>query len=268
MAFSSALATAATAAAVARGPEPKWASTLSECDEEKVPSRHWYLSVLCTPCAAAQARSNVDQSHVVFNILCVPPPASYSYIRQLYGISGSWTEDCTHGVCCSMCSTRQAYSESHIRKQVPGKYGQTSQQWSSKLLHWDDCGEVLKATFCPCIVAYDIHKMMQSSASMYFDYCCVLPTSMYGTVRNTYGIGSEWPHPVLEDVAVGCVLYPCALNRALREAAYQKTINATNAVAGVIGSAQAKVQQLGARALQRAGQLGKTPPVPPPGSMT
>lgn len=267
MNFSAATSVVQGAIANARANE-QWSTKTGECDEAQVPKSHWYLSCLCPHVAAAKAKSAMDQSNAFFNCLCVPPPQAYSFIRQGYGIQGTWKDDCTNGVLCLPCGTRQAYTEALKRQQIAGKYGQLSQQWSSELLRCDDAQEVAKAVFCPCLVAHNIHRMIQPTANPVFDYPCLLPTSMYGIVRNTYGIGSEWPHAALEDIGVGLFLYPCALNRALREAAYQKTVNATNAVAGVMGSAQAKVQQLGAKALLGLGQLGRSEHPPAPGAMS
>lgn len=80
---------------------------------------------------------------------------------------------------------------------------------------------------------------------------------MYGQVRHTYGIGSEWPHPVCEDIIVGLFFYPCALNRALREAAFQ-SMAMTSTIAGMATQAQAKVQQAGQQALGKLNSIGKS----------
>lgn len=256
------------AGAVANARAEPWSTKPSECDESTVPSSHWYLSVFCPNCIAAKSKANMDQSNTWFNFLCLPPPVSYSYVRLGYNLEGSWKSDCVNGCLCWPCGVRQVYTESTKRGTIAGKYGQLSQQWSSQLTQCDDLQEVAKAIFCPCAVSHLIRSMIQPGAHPAFDYFCLPPTAMYGIVRNTYGIGSEWPHPAMEDVFVGLFFYPCALNRALREATYQKTVNATNAVAGVIGSAQAKVQQLGAKALYSVGQLGKGNSAPPaPGRM-
>jgi hypothetical protein len=264
MNFATTAVTAASAITVTMRSE-EWTSTATECNEEVVPRSHWYYAVFCPVCTAAVAKSNMDQSSPVYNVFCVPPCVTYSYLRLGYNLKGSWQTDCTHGFLCAPCGARQAYTESKKRGTIAGHYGLQDQQWSSELFRCDDLQEVVKALFCPCIVAHDIRTMIQPTAHPAFDYPCLFPVAMYGIVRNMFGITSEWPHPALEDAGVGCFLYPCALNRALREAAYQKTVNATNAVAGVIGSAQARVQQLGTKALRGVGQLGKSSAPPAPG---
>lgn len=265
MNLASAVSTASAAVANARA-EP-WSTKPSECDESLVPREQWYYAVFCPLCLAAKSKSKMDQSSCAFNLLCVPPPVTYSYLRLGYNLEGSWKGDCVDGFLCLPCGVRRGYTESSKRGPIAGKYGQLSQQWSSPLTQCDDTQEMAKAILCPCVVAHDVRAMVQPGAHPAFDYVCLPPFAVYGLVRNTYGIGSEWPHPAIEDVCVGLFFYPCALNRSLREAAYQKTVSATNAVAGVIGSAQAKVQQLGAKALMSIGQLGKTSAPPPPGAM-
>lgn len=266
MNFATSVAASSTAAAIiATARTEEWSSKPGECNEDVVPREHWYYSLFCPTCIAAQAKTNMDKSSVVFNVLCVPPCVSYSYVRLGYNLKGSWKSDCVNGVLCFPCGARQIYTESKKRGGIAGHHGLQDQQWSSELFRCDDLQELAKAIFCPCIVAHDVRKMIQPTADPIFDYPCLCPTAMYGIVRNTFGITSQWPHPALEDATVGFVLYPCALNRALREAAYQKTVNATNAVAGVIGSAQARVQQLGTKALKSVGQLGKSSAPPAPG---
>ncbi|CUG92520.1 Hypothetical protein, putative [Bodo saltans] len=264
MNFATTAVTAASAVTVTMRAE-EWSSTATTCNEEFAPRAHWYYAIFCPVCTAAIAKSNMDQSSPVYNVFCVPPCVTYSYLRLGYNLKGSWQTDCINGFLCAPCGARQAYTESKKKGHIAGHYGLQDQQWSSELFRCDDLQEVVKALFCPCIVAHDIRTMIQPTAHPAFDYPCLFPVAMYGIIRNMFGITSEWPHPALEDAGVGCFLYPCALNRALREAAYQKTVNATNAVAGVIGSAQARVQQLGTKALRSVGQLGKSSAPPAPG---
>ena len=262
--------TAAVAASNLQGMASKqsenWKTTMSQCDSN-VPTEHWICAVLFPPCVAAQAKSTMDQSNPVFNFCCFTPLGSYSYVRNGYNIQGECGRDCMNGGLCFPCGARRIYTETSLRQQIPGRYGQTSQTWNSQLGDCNDCGEFVKALFCPCLVSHDIRKIMQVHSNHWFDWFCIIPTSMYGQVRNTYGIGSSWPHPTCEDIVVGALLYPCALNRALKEATYQKTVAASTAAAGFVGGVQAKVDQFKTDALSKIGKLGQRAPPPAPGEM-
>jgi hypothetical protein len=57
-----------------------------------------------------------------------------------------------------------------------------------------------------------MHIQPEAQQSACFDAMCVLPQSMYGQVRHSYGIITDFP--VCEDVCVPQVCFPCALNQA------------------------------------------------------
>eukprot|EP00759_Apiculatamorpha_spiralis_P057647 PhF_6_TR8733/c0_g2_i2/m.13732 len=47
--------------------------------------------------------------------------------------------------------------------------------------------------------------------------CCTVPCAAYGEARQQYGIESEFPVGLCEDVVVGWFCYPCAIRRASME---------------------------------------------------
>ena len=251
MNFATAAVGAINQVAGAMAPQTEqWSTKMMQCDG--IPKEHWFYSIFCTPCAAAHAKSKVDQTHPVFNFFCFLPVGSYSFVRHAYNIMGECGQDCMYGWGCMFCATRQIWTEANTRGKIVGKYGQASAQWSTDLTQCD-CGQFWKAALCPCLIAHEVRTLMQPKADNCFDYLCILPTSMYGQVRVTYGIASGWPMSGgCEDIIVGLFMYPCGLNRALREAAYQKTLAATS----TLTQAQSKLQQAGQNAMNKIGQFG------------
>lgn len=237
---------------VAANQTEQWSTKIFQCDN--IPAEHWVYGIFCTPCAAAHAKSKVDQTNPCFNFLCFTPIGSYSMVRHHYNIMGECGTDMFHGVFCMPCSARHIWTEANLRGVIAGKHGQNSGTWSTELTQCD-CSEFWRAAICPCWVSHEVRQLMHLKADNCFDYLCILPTSMYGQVRHTYGIQSEWPHPVCEDLFLGAVCYPCALNRALREAAFQ-SMAMTSTIAGMANQAQAKVQQAGQQALGKLNALG------------
>ena len=265
-----AVSAASHVAGIAQAQTEQWNTTMGQC--EGVENKHWAYAIFCPLCAAAQAKGEMDQTHPVFNFFCFTPIGGYSYVRQGYNIMGECGQDCINGGLCMPCGVRQMYTESQTRRQIAGRFGETSGNWNTQLGECNDCGEFFKAVFCPCIVSHEIHQMMQPKADNCFDYFCIIPMSMYGQVRVTYGIGSEWPHPVCEDLCVGLLLYPCALNRSLREAVFQKQNAAAATVANVAQAGMNKVNAMGQNAMGKLGQLGGKRgggggSAPPPGHM-
>lgn len=224
-------ATVAVGAATTAAPSNQWTTKLHQCDQ--VPPPHWLLAIFCLPCAAAKAKSKVDQSNPFFNFMCWTPVGTYSFVRASYNIVGDGGEDCCNGGICMPCGTRQVFTEaSQLGPLAGGSYGQTTNAWTAPLFECQG-SECAMATFCPCMVSSAIRVLMQPSTSgdKWFNLLCVVPTGWYGQVRHTAGIGSEWPHPVMEDLIVGSFCYPCALNRAQKEAtAYRAKQAASSAV--------------------------------------
>ena len=101
-----------------------------------------------------------------------------------------------------------------------------------------------------------IRKILHPHSDTWFNMLCLVPCSMYGVVRNTYGIRSEFPSPVCEDVGVGLVCYPCALSRAARDVGPLKaTTMATGAVEGVAGAVEGVAKAAKAKVEEMKGRL-------------
>ena len=241
--------------AAAKTPTEQWGSTIGEC-KEPAKTKHWLYSIFCTPCAAAYAKSQVDKSNPVFNFFCFYPVGNYSMVRHHYNIMGTPCKDVLYGWFCMPCATRQIYTESEIRGNLQGRYGDNTGSWSAELFQCD-CQEFWMAACCPFLVAHDIRVRMHPNTDKCFDCLCTIPFSMYGQVRHTYGINSEWPHATCEDCGLGLFFYPCALNRAQREAAYQLTRAATNQVTNMAQQKVQQVQAAGTAAMGRINAIGK-----------
>ena len=229
---------------LATNPTDQWSTTMFQCTG--VAPVDWALACCCTPCAAAKAKSNADQSHPCYNFLCWTPLGGYSYTRLGYGIMGECGTDCMAGLFCMPCSTRQMLTEFNVRGSQPGHFGGASREWHSS--HWAcSCTELCFAAVCPCCVTHTVRAMIQPEADQWFDYCCVLPTSTYGLVRNTYGleVGMLPDMPCVEDIFYGGACYPCALARSQREAAWQRANQAAGDVGGALGGVAGAVKGIG-----------------------
>ena len=243
-----AVSAASQVVSASRTPTEQWGTKLGQCCDETAKRDHWLYAAFCTPCAAAHAKSKVDKSNPVFNFFCFLPVGSYSMVRHHYNIMGECGQDMMYGWFCMPCAARQIWTEANIRGELAGRFGDNTGTWSVELFACD-CGDFWMAACCPFLVAHEIRLNMHSHADKCFDCLCMIPFSMYGQVRHTYGLNSEWPHPVCEDFGLGLFFYPCALNRALHEARFQKTRQATSHVANMQNAAQQKVQ-----AAQEAGK--------------
>jgi hypothetical protein len=213
---------------------PEWTTRMTQNDGA-VKTEDWLLSCFCTPCAAASAKGRVDRSHPCYNFLCWTPIGGYSYVRLAYGIVGTCGDDLCYSIWCPCCTTRQMYTESNVRGGLNGNYGANSGKWNVSLFDCTPC-EMCEATACVLCTTHEVRMLLPSQAesakSCCFDAMCVVPTAMYGQVRNDYGILSDCG-PV-EDIFLPIVCMPCALNRARKEALYQK---AHGTVAGGLGNA-------------------------------
>ena len=203
----------------------------------------WLYATLAYPCAGATAKSSQDHSDFLYNLLCVSlsPVALYSTVRLHYSIQGDCGEDILYGACCFPCLIRQTLHEVRHRGPLPnGKYGAAADDWHFGLTQCE-CVEFTTALLLPCVVSNTIRKVLQPSSDTWFNLLCLVPCSMYGAVRHTYGIRSEFPSPVCEDVGLGLVCYPCALSRAAKEAPYQRT---TGRVGSAIETAHRKAEEM------------------------
>lgn len=203
-------------------PPPEWTTRMTQHDGA-VKCEDWLMACFCTPCAASVAKSRVDRSNPCYNFLCWSPIGGYSYVRLAYGIIGTCGDDMCYGIWCPWCTTRQMYTESNVRGSLSGAYAANAGQWHFSLFDCTPC-EICEVTFCfPCAV-HEVRMNLPSQGaaiqSCCFDAMCVAPTSMYGQVRNDFGILSDFG-PV-EDVCLPIFCFPCTLNRARKEAVAQR----------------------------------------------
>jgi len=258
------------ASAVSAPPPPKnWSTTLTQCEGTKV--EHWLFACFCTPIAAACSKSHVDQSNQLFNAFCYTPLGNYNHVRLAYNIIGDCQQDLVNGLLCMPCGVRQMYSESSqigsassginlpampqsIASAASNAIVQSSSSaWTTDLFTCLNAAEFCWAVWCPCVVSDMTRSAMLPNASeKWFNRLCIIPCSQYGQTRHTLNIGSEWPHPTCEDCAVGLFFYPCALNRANREAqAYQlKRAAVQGAAQGLVKGVSSAMDALKSRVAQ------------------
>jgi len=203
-----------------QAPTNKWSTRLCQ-HSNPVISDDLCWGWLIAPCASARSKANVDGSNCCYNLLCWTPIGSYSYVRHEYGILGTCGDDIGNAFFAFPCASRQIYTEARLRGKsgAPDSrfYGANAEEWRSSLFGCSCCA-FLQAVFCSFCVTNDVRKILQPSASddTFFNCCCILPTSVYGQVRNHYGIVSDWG--ILEDLFLPVICFPCALIRARNEA--------------------------------------------------
>merc|ERR1719456_1237800 len=193
--------------------QPRWTTRAGQCDPPAT-CEQWLCACFCTQCAQAQAKSNVDGTHVCYNCLCWHHGGSVSFVRREYGLFGTCGDDLMCSLFCGPCQVRQALTESELRGVVPSPFfarkGPSQREWANTLFGCDGC-ECLEAMLCPWCVAHYTRNMLQpvERGDCCFDMLCILPTAIYGQVRHHHGIHAEFG--VLEDVCLPVVCYPCAL---------------------------------------------------------
>ena len=217
-----------------QAPPAEWSTRMTQNDGA-VKCEDWLFACFCTQCAASMAKSKTDRSHPCYNFLCWTPIGGYSYVRLAYGIRGTCGDDMGWGIFCPCCVTRHMYSESSIRGGLNGAYGANSGTWNYSLFDCTPC-ECCEVAFClPCTtnqVRMHLPSQGKSEESCCFDALCVMPTAMYGQVRNDYGILSDFGP--LEDVLLPLVCFPCAMIRAKKEAQHQRTSGGAAGAAGTM----------------------------------
>lgn len=195
-------------------PPPMWHTRLTQHDSPAEMS-HCLYAWCCPQCTAAAAKSKADKSHPCFNFMCFTPIGMMSWVRLGYHIPGVCGDDICYGMWCMPCMIRRIYTESIVRgpNNQPPTQGSNTNEWKATLFDCTPC-ELCNAAFCPCCVVHEIRQNLQPEAaeSCCFDSMCILPTAMYGQVRHSYGIITDFP--VCEDVCVPLACFPCALNQA------------------------------------------------------
>lgn len=199
---------------VGRQQEPsKWSTRMTQ-HSDPVECNDLLCGWCCTPCALAAAKSNADKTNPCFNFCCFTPCASYSWVRYQYGIAGVCGDDLCYGIMCSCCTARQAYTEARMRGPAPNttSFGANSGEWAHSLFDCQFC-DFVHICFCFCCITHDIRKGLQPQVdSCCYDTLCLVPCSMYGQVRHSYGIVTDFP--LIEDFCLPLVCFLCAFNRA------------------------------------------------------
>lgn len=203
-------------------PVPDWQSRIAQ-SSAPVNMEEWLWACCCLPFANAKAKSDADKSNPVYNFCCWSPVGVYSYVRLGYRIPGTCGDDMGYSLLCTPCTVRRTMTETRIRGPIPNPaYGANMNQWHVSLF---DCSpvELCETVFCTPCMTHEVRVALQPEAqqSCCFDALCIVPTSMYGQVRNNYGIITDIP--IIEDTLLPLLCFPCALNRARKEARWQKS---------------------------------------------
>lgn len=190
--------------------------------DEAVDTKECLFGVFCFPCAQASAKADLDGSHVLYNCLCWHHGMTYSWLRNVYNIKSNCGSDMMAAICCSCCAARRILSEVRIRREE-GKMIVNNEaekpEWIESFFGCSGCG-FAQALFCSCCQAHEARMFLQNPDELdcCFDVCCFNPCAAYGQVRHHYKIASTIGHPLFEDICVPLFCFPCALNRAVREA--------------------------------------------------
>ena len=119
------------------------------------------FSYLMAPCAMAYARSQLDDSNIVFNLSCTCLPLNRWLIRTAYGINGDTMEDVATSVCCFPCTVNQMLHTTIARGNPTSDGGmlQNFEKWEVPLnkVHtkgtYYNGANILYSLFCfPCAV--------------------------------------------------------------------------------------------------------------------
>ena len=119
------------------------------------------FSYLMGPCAMAYARSQLDDSNIVFNLSCTCLPLNRWLIRTAYGINGDTIEDVATSICCFPCAVNQMLHTTIARGNPTSDGGmlQNFEKWEVPLnkVHtkgsYFNGANILYSLFCfPCAV--------------------------------------------------------------------------------------------------------------------
>ena len=192
------------------------------------------FGVFCCHCAQATAKSNADGSAWLYNCCCWNHGATYSWVRSVYGIKGVCGEDMMASIFCGPCAARRVLTESRIRGSDPAVAGTRAvasasgepPKWLEPLCGCSSCG-FAQACFFPCCQAHEVRLFLHKPTEIdcAYDCCCLMPCAMYGQVRHEYSLPPQYISAaggVIEDILFPCVMMPCALNQAVREARAHK----------------------------------------------
>lgn len=196
-------------------PPPEWLTRMAQCDPPaKV--EEWFFALFCFQCAQASAKGKADGSHCFYNFLCWHHIGTYSWIRRGYHIPGTCGDDMMCGLFCYPCTIRRVLTETAQRGQVVQIGNMNDGKWIETLFGCGCCG-LFQAAICPFCVAHEARLLLQpqGETDTCFDWLCLIPTALYGQTRHSFNLKSDCP--LIEDILLPVVCYPCAVDQARRE---------------------------------------------------
>lgn len=114
----------------------------------------------CYPCALASARSNLDDSHWMYNMFCLGHVAERWMIRTAYNIPGGGGQDCVVACCCFPCSANQLYQTTKTRGNptVNGGRSYNKERFERPVENRGVLKRFCCAVFCnPCTTGHAVH---------------------------------------------------------------------------------------------------------------
>lgn len=157
------------------------------------------FSYLMAPCAMAYARSQLDDSNIVFNLSCTCLPLNRWLIRTAYGINGDTMEDVATSVCCFPCTVNQMLHTTIARGNPTSDGGmlQNFEKWEVPLnkVHtkgtYYNGANILYSLFCfPCAVGTAMENSV--GTPFWFGMCCItLPWTARNIMRYQYRIDGD-----------------------------------------------------------------------------
>jgi len=173
------------------GYSQRWAIQLCELGNPKTA----VYACLCLPCALAEARSNMDESPMLFNLACLPAccvaPQRW-LLRTAYHIPGDACTDSSSALlpCCAanqMLQTSQQHGNVSIGggprfNRRPWRYGVGSMG--------DDAGQCVYSSLCCCAAT---GRALENSMGMpcFMGCCCITPCAARNLVRYQYRLDGE-----------------------------------------------------------------------------
>ena len=158
--------------------------------------RSCLCSYICCPCSLASARSHMDDSVYIFNILCLPvcciTPVRWM-IRSAYDIPGDAYQDCYTSTFCPCCVLNQLLQTSFKRgnTSVSGGYSHNSREFS---FFFGTCSnDVATCCYTSLCVPCATGAALQIATGMPYmlGCCCVTPCAARNIIRYQYRLAGE-----------------------------------------------------------------------------
>eukprot|EP01038_Epipyxis_sp_PR26KG_P010551 gene10551-14174_t len=158
-------------------------------------------SFCCYPCAVAQSRTNLDNSSVYFNALCLTLPIARWLARSAYGI-GSRRDYCCDilSTCfCPCCATNQLYQTTLRRGNAIENRGLIDRDWYHVNHSNISCTSYLDACCCPrCFNSDTLLKAFDMP--LLLACCFVNPYMFRNLIRYHYRLRpAEWANNCVFD---------------------------------------------------------------------